>query len=363
MDGRDACVTLAARSLTYLTTIESDNGSQEVIADVAESQNAAGIPSPRSPQVALGSTSVDAHPVPRGEHRASPIHLQAQSGHARSPRKSLIKQHRIESARSNEHDSSADADDERSETSGDDTDMTSWDECDPVDPEDSISIKSEDESIGFAAVSRSLPLFDGNDLSEVDADNVSTRSESVSPDTPAAGTDTEVYHGCEGYHRSTSPLRAGEIQDQITGQKRKRLLMDDCARSRDMMYSRKWENLRQQAPEERGHVCGYEEGDSDHDFEQWQERKSKRVCLPGRIRDQISGTVRPRITMDDFPRKLQQQRYSERWDRLRDDLVHGELAREKIWGYRKGDLALTWYQLQQSREHRVGYLALKANSG
>ena len=82
--------------------------------------------------------------------------------------------------------------------------------------------------------------------------------------------------------KSAPPLKfdsalVGCIRDFITGKHRKREMMDDfpweIVRKR---YKRKWDELRMKEREERGHIEGYQSGDSELDFSEWEETKEER---------------------------------------------------------------------------------------
>jgi hypothetical protein len=209
----------------------------------------------------------------------------------------------------------------------------------------SLPTKSEDYTTSIKAEEDRSSI-----KSEYDPWDASSSNESDS--------DSEPCNECENNHPHTEPLRPHEVYDLIRGTKRKRQLVDDCERSRNVMYSRTWDNLCAKPHHSRGHICGYEEGDSDCEFTQWQERKAKRICLPGQVRDAISGRLRNRIMMDDFPTELQEERYTERWDRLRSELDmmnHQSAAKARIWGYKRGDLKLSWKELKAARRFRSGW--------
>lgn len=103
-------------------------------------------------------------------------------------------------------------------------------------------------------------------------------------------------------------------------------------------------------------IEGYEEGDCRFTYEQWLIEKAARVVPPGHIRDQISGHVRRRTMMDDFP-SYQDRDLEERWywtcERLQKRSEQDRI--ENIWGYKDGDLKMEWEELKDSREGRAGW--------
>jgi hypothetical protein len=67
------------------------------------------------------------------------------------------------------------------------------------------------------------------------------------------------------------------VRDLITGRERKRISTDDfpdCVRTK---YRSRWRILMSMDKKERGTIVGYESGDSDLDFSEWEEAKEKRT--------------------------------------------------------------------------------------
>jgi hypothetical protein len=67
------------------------------------------------------------------------------------------------------------------------------------------------------------------------------------------------------------------VRDLITGRERKRISTDDfpgCVRTK---YRSRWRILMSMDKKERGTIVGYESGDSDLDFSEWEEATEKRT--------------------------------------------------------------------------------------
>jgi hypothetical protein len=68
----------------------------------------------------------------------------------------------------------------------------------------------------------------------------------------------------------------GFIRDRITGRLRKRIKLDDFDSSMRTKYRQKWNELCGENREDRGPIDGYEEGDSDLEFSDWEKAKKER---------------------------------------------------------------------------------------
>jgi hypothetical protein len=71
-------------------------------------------------------------------------------------------------------------------------------------------------------------------------------------------------------------LPPGFVRDPITGKIRKRRKMDDSTKCMRSRYRREWDELCGKEREDRDVIDGYEEGDSDLDFSDWEEAKKER---------------------------------------------------------------------------------------
>jgi hypothetical protein len=66
------------------------------------------------------------------------------------------------------------------------------------------------------------------------------------------------------------------FRDLITGTLRKRQMMDDFPEKTRQRYRFKWDELRVRKREERGYIEGYQSGDSELDFSEWEDAKRER---------------------------------------------------------------------------------------
>jgi hypothetical protein len=79
--------------------------------------------------------------------------------------------------------------------------------------------------------------------------------------------------------KSTPGLSFGSaayLRDLITGRLRRRQKIDDFPHETRQRYKFKWDELRMKKREERGYIDGYQEGDSELDFSEWEDAKEER---------------------------------------------------------------------------------------
>ncbi len=156
----------------------------------------------------------------------------------------------------------------------------------------------------------------------------------------------------------------GHVKDLITGHIRKRISMDDFPENKKKMDEARWVGLMDISREQRGHVDGYESGDSEFEFENWEAikkvrargKRTRSIHTPeasnvpeGCVRDRITGAIRVRNMIDDFPDdglKLDE----DRWDEIRGILPQN---RGFIDSYESGDSDLELDEWQRAKKLRA----------
>jgi hypothetical protein len=91
-----------------------------------------------------------------------------------------------------------------------------------------------------------------------------------------AGPDASVANISECFELDRCPFSPGEVRSPIRGTVRKRLAMDDFPDNMRKHYRRQWEALCAKDRGERGTIDGYESGDSELEFSDWEDAKERR---------------------------------------------------------------------------------------
>lgn len=91
-----------------------------------------------------------------------------------------------------------------------------------------------------------------------------------------AGPDASVANFSECFELDPCPLSPGEVRSPIRGTVRKRQAMDDFPGNMRKRYRGQWEDLCAKDRDERGTIDGYESGDSELEFSEWEDAKERR---------------------------------------------------------------------------------------
>jgi hypothetical protein len=124
-------------------------------------------------------------------------------------------------------------------------------------------------------VSRAItPSTAGQPAQDVQPSFIVGRVELPSNNGPNASI-ADLANRCE-LDSMLSSVPEGHVRSPITGNIRKRQMMDDCPNTKRKQYKRQWDELCGKDREVRGPIEGYEEGDSELDFSDWENEKEQR---------------------------------------------------------------------------------------